>query len=252
MRGGSFEDLLEKLDDLKRILRVRATNDPDGREGDADRYLELRTEMLSHPLLSGKMPRFLKTCRTLDEFWPFVKGEFGTYAERRTFIQAVLEPAYEMLEARLLVPLASVDASALASSPWERVQEAMLKLRDRQVDDPEGTVTVARTLLETVCKHILEERGVPFGRNLDLAEIYRLTAEQLNLSPTQHAEQVFKKILGGSLSVVDGLASVRNTFGDAHGKGRAAVRPAPRHAILAANLALAISDFLMATHKEKR
>lgn len=36
------------------------------------------------------------------------------------------------------------------------------------MDDPEGAITAARTLLETVCKHILDERGVDYEADADL------------------------------------------------------------------------------------
>ncbi len=31
---------------------------------------------------------------------------------------------------------------------------------ERRATDPEGAITAARTLLETVCKHILDEQGL--------------------------------------------------------------------------------------------
>ena len=32
-------------------------------------------------------------------------------------------------------------------------------------DDPEGAITAARTLLETVCKHILDETEVDYSKD---------------------------------------------------------------------------------------
>jgi hypothetical protein len=39
------------------------------------------------------------------------------------------------------------------------VSEMWHKALDRRTDDPDGAITAARTLLETVCKHILDELG---------------------------------------------------------------------------------------------
>lgn len=66
-------------------------------------------------------------------------------------------------------------------------------------------------------------------------------------SPAQHIEPIFKQILGGCHSVVQGLGSLRSKLGDAHAQGKAVVKPAPRHAELAVNLAGTMATFLLAT-----
>jgi hypothetical protein len=68
----------------------------------------------------------------------------------------------------------------------------------------------------------------------------------LKLSPAQHSEDIFKQILGGCHSVINGMAGLRNRFSDAHGKGKTGVKPAPRHAELAVNLAGSMAIFLIA------
>ena len=77
---------------------------------------------------------------------------------------------------------------------------------------------------------MLDKSGIQYGDKDDLPKLYKLTAEQLNLGPAQHTEQVFKQILGGVTSVVDGLGAMRNKLSDAHGKGKKGVKPAARHA----------------------
>jgi hypothetical protein len=60
----------------------------------------------------------------------------------------------------------------------------------------------------------------------DLPKLYRKTADQLSLSPSQHSEDAFKRIPGlrqrGRRS-----STLRNKVGDAHGQGKRAVKPAP-------------------------
>lgn len=118
---------------------------------------------------------------------------------------------------------------------------------ERRATDPEGAITAARTLLETVCKHILDEQGLVYVDTDDLPKLYKATAGSLNLSPSQHTEQVFRQILGGCQAVVEGLGAVRNRHSDAHGRGKQGVRPLPRHAELAVNLAGTMATFLIAT-----
>lgn len=126
---------------------------------------------------------------------------------------------------------------------WE---EALLLVDD----DPEGAIREARTMLESVCKHILDERSVGYEQGADLAKLYRTTARSLNLAPDQHTEQVFRQILSGVGSVVEGLGAVRNAHSDAHGAGKGRVRPRKRHARLAVNLACGVAGFLIETHTD--
>lgn len=118
---------------------------------------------------------------------------------------------------------------------------------DRRISDPEGAITLSRTLLESTCKHILDELEIDYGNSPDINQLYRLVGKALNLSPSQHTEQTFKQILGGCSSIVEGLGALRNKVGDAHGQGKVNFRPAPRHAELAVNLAGTMSVFLFST-----
>jgi hypothetical protein len=119
------------------------------------------------------------------------------------------------------------------------------------VSDHEGAITAARTLVETVCKHILDDANVTYDDNLDLPKLWALTAKEANLAPQQHQEGVFRAILGDCQSVVNNLAAIWNREGDAHGQGRRQVRPKPRHAELAVNLAGTMAAFLVATWHDR-
>lgn len=85
----------------------------------------------------------------------------------------------------------------------------------RRAEDPAGAITTARTLLETVCKHILDDLKEEYPTDADLPKLYKITAEKLNLAPSQHSAAVFKQILGGCTSVVEGLGALRNRLGSA-------------------------------------
>jgi len=125
------------------------------------------------------------------------------------------------------------------------------KALSRRVSDPEGAITIARTLIESVCKHILDEANVKHDSSDDLPALYKKTAGKLNLLPSQHSEEIFKQILGGCNSVIVGLGSLRNRLGDAHGKGKNRIKPAPRHAELAVNLSGALASYLLATWENR-
>lgn len=108
-------------------------------------------------------------------------------------------------------------------------------------------ITIARTLLESTCKHILDELVIDYGDSPELPHLYRLTSKALNLAPSQYTEDVFKQILGGCHSVVEGLGSPRDRLSDAHGTSKHAIRPAVRHAELDVNLSGALALYLLQT-----
>jgi hypothetical protein len=150
-------------------------------------------------------------------------------------------------------PADELISETVASFDEAGVHEAWQKALGRRSSDPEGAITAAKTLLETVCKHIIEEGDGPqYGDNDDLPRLYHLAAEQLNLAPSQHTETAFKGILGNCQAVVGQLSSLRNRLGDAHGKGRLPVKPKARHAELAVNLSGTMAMFLISTSVERK
>jgi hypothetical protein len=63
---------------------------------------------------------------------------------------------------------------------------------------------------------------------------------------------LFKQILGGCQTVVEGLGAMRNRHSDAHGKGISGIKPAARHAELAVNLSGTMATFLLQTWEAKK
>jgi hypothetical protein len=241
------DPLVEKVETLQNMLVATAT----GGSSDSG-YEELRREVLTHALTKGGLPKFVHTCRDLSQFWQFIKHKYGTYAERRQYIWAEFRPLLDALESRPNSPVQPSDEQVLSKLSGEAVQTVWHRALERRISDPEGAITSARGLLETVCKHILDDASVTYDDNADLPKLYRLTSEALNIAPSQHTEQVFKQILGGCTSVVEGLGALRNRLGDAHGGGKQRVKPAPRHAQLAVNLAGAMTSFLVATWEARK
>jgi hypothetical protein len=240
---------VEKVEAVQNILIAQATGGGASSYGD---YVQLRKELLADPLTKEGLPRFVHTCRDLSQFWQYIKYKFPTYAERRDYIWGEFRPLLEALEARPTSPVQRSDEQLLSKLSPEAVQAVWNRALERRLSDPEGAITSSRALLETVCKHILDDLSIDYPDDADLPKLFRLTSEALKIAPSQHTEQVFKQILGGCAAVVEGLGSLRNRLGDAHGGGRAKVKPAPRHAQLAVNLAGAMTSFLVATWEARR
>lgn len=239
--------LIEQVEIFQNLTVAIATGG--GAEGGD--YIELRQFVMSQAPLAPHVPSFVKTCRDVGQFWQFIKHKFPTYAERRQFLWDSFRPMLDALEGVGAAPSDSAVTSAIKKFDADHIQTAWHKALERRSTDPEGAITMARTLLESVCKHILDASGTPYEDSPDMNKLYRQTAERLNIAPSQHSESVFKQILGGCTAVVEGLGALRNRLGDSHGKGKAGVKPAPRHAELAVNMAGATAMFLLATWQSR-
>ena len=121
--------------------------------------------------------------------------------------------------------------------------------------NPSLAVGTAKDTIETVCKTILQERGVDPGQK-DLGKLVRWTAKELGLLPESIPDRAkgiktIRRLLSNLTQVSNGLAELRNLYGSGH--GRAGRRPSvhPRHARLAVGAAVTLATFLLETHREK-
>ena len=243
-----FEDTLAKVQRLQDELVRFSTGG--GFEGGDQAYRIRRSELLAVNDIQELLPSFIKRYRDLSSFWDFIKHKFAHYAERRQFFWDSFRPVLDHLESRATHPAAGHIEATLKSLDEDNVRAVWRKALDRRTSDPEGAITAARTLVESACKHVLDELKISYPDDADPGKLWSLCAEHLNLSPAQHAEPVFKSILGNCQSIVNNLAAIRNKVSDAHGKGKRAVRPKARHAELAVNLAGSMAAFLVTTWKE--
>lgn len=242
-------ELLEKIKLLEDGLVNFSTG---GGFGDAS-YEDLRKLVITDPRSKKHVPSCVIKNRTLEQFWEFIKGEFQHYRHRRKFLWDEFSPLHEQLEDKYQAPADGHVSEVLINFDAENVHAVWQKALDRRNEDPEGAITVSRTLLETVCKYILDEAGTSYQDDADLPKLYKAAAAKLNLAPSQHTEMIFKQILGGCTAVVEGLGALRNRLGDSHGKGIVRTKPNVRHAELAVNLAGSMATFLVETfeHRQK-
>lgn len=249
MNDDAIPDDLEGRAKLLESALIKACHGQSG-PADDDAYTALRRLMMRDPVLKPLLPDFVRTCRDLTHFWPYIKGVSPQWGPRRQHVQDALTPLFDHAE-RGGALADDVISEALQRFDPEGVRAAWDKALSRRYSDPEGAITAARTLLETVCKHVLDERKTLYAQNADLPALYKATAETLHLAPSQHTEDAFRRILGGATSVVEGLGSLRNKIGDAHGQGKRPVRPSARHAQLAVNMAGAAATFIVETYEDR-
>jgi hypothetical protein len=239
IEGLSDLELVEYFQDF--LIRVATNN-----EWNNEIYKYLRRKILKKSF-KDKLPYFVLEYRDLPQFWEFIKEEFPTYKERKEFIWKSFQKLLTFLEQIELHWI--VEEEIQFSEPYiHQIWEKALK---RKNEDPEGAITIARSLLESVIKTILDEEKVSYNETDSLTALYKKVAKILNLAPENHSEEIFKQILGGMGAVVHGLASLRNRLGDAHGHGKKRIRPKERHSELAVNLAGTMALFLFKSYQEK-
>ena len=125
--------------------------------------------------------------------------------------------------------------------------EEQIKKCERKIaeSDYDGAITNARTMVEAVLLGLEKKLSTaPEAYDGDLPGLYKRVQKVLQLHQSRaDISDTLKQVLTGLVSVVNGLAGMRNKMSDAH----AGYKPAKHHATLAVNAAKTLSDFLFAT-----
>ena len=226
---------------LFRILESCAT----GKERHEDKFIEFRRYFYKSPKYKNYMPQWINSIFNLEMFWNFIKPKFEHYAERRNFLMEELTPLINSCNEQ--VSILETQSGIITDFNSNTIRENWTIMLTRMENDPKGAITLARSLLESVCKHILDDLQESYTTHESLSLLYKKTAKSLKLSPEQHDDQVIKNILGGCSSIVKGLEEFRNRHGDAHGKGQNQPNPYSRHARLSVNASGTLCLFLIET-----
>lgn len=134
---------------------------------------------------------------------------------------------------------------------WVNVQRALSAAAEEAYTNPAGAITASRSAIESVCKHICDERGAGYKDSDELPVLYKKTVQALNLAPEQHGnDAAVRQMLQGAVTVVNGLAAVRNAFGDAHGKGKGVPGTPEAYGAVAVNMATGVTRLLLDAHNQ--
>lgn len=244
-----FETDYDKAFYLQNLLIDRAT----GKGASDEHYIAIRAYFMNKSELKPLIPKWVLQSRNLDEYWSFIKNTIERYEPRRQYIRKEFSDLLDCLENNTgELPYKHIIDDSINFLDSQYINDCWQKIIDRKNTDFEGAITSSRTLLESVLKSILDDIGETTNSAGDLNKLYKEVAYNLNLSPNNNNEQVFKQILGACSSLVNGLASLRNEYGDSHGKGQVVYKPEQRHTDLAANIACAMSLFLIQTYKNNK
>jgi hypothetical protein len=216
-----------------------------------EEYQRLRKELLMDTQLKTKLPRQMKFgphmggWGNLSEFRIDMQNGRDKWQERRVHINNLFKEITEYLTKE--DPNVVLPGKPLLDIV--QIHEEWTKAISRVDSDPDGALTTAKSLMETVCKHILDERDISYSPSDNLPNLYKKVTDTLELGP-KDAHESLKKICGSCLTIIHSMAELRNLMGDSHGKNSTTPKPELRHAELAVNVAGATAIFLLRTHEK--
>ena len=137
----------------------------------------------------------------------------------------------------------------------EALRHQIDRLAQAAENDLPLAVGTSKEMVETICKTILQDRGIS-PRNEELPKLVRTTAKELLLLPDDIPDSakggdVIRRVLNSLNQVAQGLAELRNLYGTGHGHDGRFIGISPRHAKLAVGAATTLSIFLLETHLER-
>lgn len=118
---------LIRVETFKNVLMSYAT----GGHVEDHEYIELRRQLITDSRVKDRLPRFVFSCRSLGEFWPFIKEKFSTYAERRKFIRDEFDELLTTLETQNLAPTEEATDTLLSQVDSDHVSEAWRRASER-------------------------------------------------------------------------------------------------------------------------
>lgn len=128
------------------------------------------------------------------------------------------------------------------------IQSQINEMLASQEEDPTNAIGLAKELIESCCKTILEHYNIP--KDFDnLSKLVKATTKTLKITPEDIPDSIpeaksMKAILGAFATITDGLANLRNTYGRGHGKDNNYKGLGVRHAKLAIGASSTLVHFL--------
>lgn len=126
-----------------------------------------------------------------------------------------------------------------------------------QSTNPTNAIGMAKELIESCCKTILEDLGIAWSKTDDVPQLTNKTMDALNLFPanvqeTDPGADAIKAVLGNLRAIPSKLAEIRNPFGSGHGKSASFQGLEERHAKLAVGSSITFVDFIWSTYENQK
>ena len=147
----------------------------------------------------------------------------------------------------------SVLQSRLGSGDYQSVQAELERALAAVDSDPADAITAACSMVESVCKSILDQMGKPYPSRQEISRLSSEIAKYLYLSPAgDDINNDMKQMLSGLASIATGIGALRTHAGDAHGRGLTSILIEPIVARLAINAAATLTAFYIEAWNRQR
>jgi hypothetical protein len=156
------------------------------------------------------------------------------------------------IEVPRLPTIATIDLDSYTRLAEPAVVRAHLRrIESGLTDDPAVAIGSSKELVESVCKMILDDRGVEYNRRDDLLGLYKKVSIELRLNAdavpdSARGSKSAQQALRAMVTTLQALAEMRNELGIGHGSSTAS-KALTRHAKLAFHCARGLAEFLLDT-----
>ena len=211
-------------------------------------FLQFLCEIL-HPIVRADLAEVNRLKQLFNDYLADDGFELveKTYISRRPIFSARQKPTVDKT-------LAARTAEISATLSEEYVVTQITLMEGTINSAPHIAIGIAKELIETCCRNVLNERRVSIDNSWDLPRLLRETNKTLKLTPEDipdeaKAVETIRSILGSLSNVVQGICELRNVYGSGHGRDSTFKGLGPRHAKLAVGAASTLAIFLLETHK---
>jgi Abortive infection C-terminus len=136
------------------------------------------------------------------------------------------------------------------------IERQVTALEDAVADNPGLVFDLAKALVESTCRSILDECSHPYSTGWEVPKLLKETTTRLQLVPDGSAADgkltaFVRKALAGLQTTIQGMCELRNAQGfSSHGKSAAVPELEALQALLVARSADAIIHFLFHAHRQ--
>ena len=140
-----------------------------------------------------------------------------------------------------------------ASLDSDHLYEDLRRLERIGDAEPGEAIGLAKEIVESCCKLILDDRIVEYDEKADIPKLLKLLREEIKIMPEGIDEKAraandIRDVLTSLGKIAHALGPIRNAYGKGHGRGRGFKGLEPRHARLAIGAASTFVDFVLDRH----
>lgn len=220
-------------------------------EGDDNIILRFLTEML-HPVVRSDLKEIHRLQQDLNSI---LKNDGYEIIEKMklsgkpVFSARVIDFYKEKLNQKT--------NSIIKSFNSDYVAQQITIMESSIENSPHMAIGLAKELIETVCKSILNDHNIVYESSWTLLQLMKESSKILKLTPKDIPEEkkgseIIRQILGNLSAIVHGLAELRNEYGTGHGKDPKFFGLQARHAKLAVGASSTLAIFLLETKNIKK